>query len=60
VRRRNFGCRQECQARLAESLELRLELGLAQKEALMIAFLLIVATILAFLDTAFSRINRRN
>jgi hypothetical protein len=36
-----------------------MELGLAQKEALMIAFLLIVATILAFLDTAFSRINRR-
>jgi len=25
----------------------------------MIAFLLIVATILAFLDTAFSRVNRR-
>jgi len=36
-----------------------MELGLAQKEALMIAFLLIVATILAFLDTAFSRIKRR-
>jgi hypothetical protein len=33
---------------LAKSPELRLELELAQKEALMIAFLLIVATILAF------------
>jgi hypothetical protein len=59
VRRQHFGCRQERQGHLAKSPELRLELGLAQKEALMIAFLLIVATILAFLDTAFSRINRR-
>ena len=36
-----------------------MELKLAQKEALMIAFLLIIATILAFLGTAFSGSNRR-